>query len=62
MDDHQDVSERSSIDNLAFGFVFLGLLLGAAGVVLTTPGVAVVGLALLALGLIYFALKQVLAG
>ncbi len=62
MDSNQDIFERSGADNLTFGIAFFGLLLGAAGMVLIMPGVAIAGLTLLALGLCYFSLKQVLAG
>ena len=36
-------------------------LFGIAGVVLTTPGVAVTGLVLIGFGLSYFGLRQMLA-
>lgn len=61
MENNRDSSERSAIDNLSFGIVILGLLCGIAGVILTTPGVAISGVVLIGFGLSYFGLKQMLA-
>ena len=61
MENNRDISERSAGDNLSFGIVIIGLLCGVAGVLLTTPGIAVTGGVLIAFGLSYFGLKQLLA-
>jgi len=60
MSNNQNLTERSGSDNLLFGVLFCGLLLGATGVILTTPGIAIAGLALIGIGLSYFGLKQML--
>lgn len=51
--------ERTPWDFLLFGVVFGGLLLGAAGIVLATPWVAMAGCVSVLLSLICFFLKQV---
>jgi multisubunit Na+/H+ antiporter MnhB subunit len=61
MENNQESSDRSAIDNVSFGIVIFGLLLGIAGVILVTPGVAVTGLVVIGFGLSYFGLRQMLA-
>lgn len=61
MQNDQESSDRSAIDNLCFGVVIFGLLLGIAGVLLVTPGVAVSGAVVIGFGLSYFGLRQMLA-
>jgi hypothetical protein len=52
-------TERSGVDNLHFGLVFVGFILSAAGVALVCPAVLIVGVLLTAVGLGYFLLLNV---
>ena len=47
-------STRTPIDYFHFGITFFGCIIGAAGVVMTSVGVLVLGAVLIAMGLAYF--------
>lgn len=49
--------QRGPVDFFLFGMMFLGFVMGAAGLVTTTPPVAVLGVALMLLGLCAFIIK-----
>jgi hypothetical protein len=51
-------TDRGPADYVAFGATFIGSILGAAGVVTTTAGVAIFGLILMLLGSIYLAVTE----
>lgn len=52
-----DSTDRGPLDYALFGAVFWGFILGLAGVIMTTPELAIFGLALIGIGLAYFLVK-----
>ncbi|MGD0615742.1 MAG: hypothetical protein ABSA69_09920 [Verrucomicrobiota bacterium] len=53
-----DSTDRGPVDYLHFGAVFVGLILTLAGIIATTPGLAALGLLILALGLAWFLVRN----
>jgi len=51
-------SERGPGDFIMFGISFYGFILALGGVIVASTGVAVVGLAGMALGLFYYGVQQ----
>ena len=58
MDTSVESTERKSTDYFHFGVMFLGFLIGAAGVVTLSRGATLCGLVLIAFGLAYFLLEN----
>ena len=57
MTDIVDSTDRRSTDYVHFALIFLGLLSGAAGIVMTSPGIAFVGALLVSAGVFYFLME-----
>jgi hypothetical protein len=53
-----DSTDRGLVDYLHFGAVFVGFILTLAGIIATTPGLAALGLLILALGLAWFLVRN----
>ena len=58
MNEHIDESKRSRGELALFGFTFLGFILAAAGIVINSGRVALLGAGLMALCLLCFLLVQ----
>jgi hypothetical protein len=54
----EDSTTRGFLDYCSFALVFLGFVVVAAGVVMTSPGVAFFGALLAALSLAYFLIRR----
>jgi hypothetical protein len=54
MSNPADSTDRGPVDYFHFAAVFFGFILTAAGVISLSPGIALVGVAVLALGFVYF--------
>lgn len=57
MNEQLDQTERSRWDFIHFGVMFLGFVLGAAGIVINSVAWSLVGLFLMLVGVLYFSLK-----
>jgi hypothetical protein len=51
-------TDRTPIDYFHFGIIFLGIILGAAGVIALSLGMFVFGLLLVASGVAYFIMEE----
>ena len=55
MDDYSDATERGPVDFFLFGLGFLGFILGAAGLIVSSPVCASLGAVILVLAIWSFA-------
>jgi hypothetical protein len=53
-----DSSDRGPVDYVHFAAVFFGIIISLAGIIATTPGLAVVGLLMIALGIAWFLVRN----
>ena len=58
MNEQTDLSHRGPWDFVFFGVMFLGFVLGAAGIVVDSVGGCIAGLVLMGLGVIYFTFRR----